>query len=182
MDKSERNKFGTHGLFDVLLGLHGYKYEDWTYEVYVFRTKETRHTRDLMFMEEVMPWLHRRELLRHRSPGAPSLLRRSLGTLTPSVLARVESGQPENSSPTCVSPGWSDESFVQATSNMAQDPVSWLPINDSVASPIVKGDIIVTPNADTTVVAVGDDDILVQDNDTREKFHLSPLQSFSKMN
>ena len=39
MDKSERNKFGTHGLFDVLLGLHGYKYEDWTYEVYVFPYK-----------------------------------------------------------------------------------------------------------------------------------------------
>ena len=65
---------------------------------------------------------------------------------------------------------------------MAQDPVSGLPINDSVASPIVKGDIIVTPNADTTVAAVGDDGILVQDNDTREKFHLSPLQSVSKMN
>ena len=80
-------------------------------------------------------------------------------------------------SPACVSPGWSDESFVHATSNMAQDPASWLPINDLVASPIVKGGIIVTPNADTTVVAVSNEDILVQDNDTKE-FHLSPLQPF----
>ena len=80
MDKSERNKFGAHGLFGVLLGLHGYKYEDWTYEVYVFRTKGIRHTRDLVFMEEAMPWLHGRELLRHRFPGSPSLLRRPLGT------------------------------------------------------------------------------------------------------
>ena len=55
---------------------------------------------------------------------------------------------------------------------MAQDPTSWLPVNDSVASPIVKGDIIVTPNADTTVVAVSSEDIIVQDNDTKEKFRL----------
>ena len=53
MDKSERNKFGAHGLFGVLLGLHGYKFEDWTYEVYVFRTKGIRHTRDLVFIEKL---------------------------------------------------------------------------------------------------------------------------------
>ena len=172
MDKSERNKFGAHGLFGVLLGLHGYKFEDWTYEVYVFRTKGIRHTRDLVFMEEVMPWLHGRELLRHRAPDSPSFLRRSLGVLTPSVLARLEDGRMEISSPTCVSPGWSDESFVHATSNMAQNPTSWLPVNDSVASPIVKGDIIVAPNADTTAVAVSSDGIMAQENDTKEKFHL----------
>ena len=118
-------------------------------------------------MEEVMPWLHGRELLRHRSPNSPSLLRRSLGTLTPSLLVRLENGRTEISPPTCVSPGWSDEPFVHATSNMAKDPTSWLPINDSVASPIVKGYIIITPNADTTVVAVSDEDIWVQDNDTK---------------
>jgi hypothetical protein len=61
---------------------------------------------------------------------------------------------------------------------MAQDPVSWMPIKDSVASPIVKGDIVVTPNADTTAMAVHDDGIVVQVNGTNEKFHLSPLQSF----
>ena len=84
----------------------------------------------------------------------------------------------EISSPACVSPGWSDEPFMRATSNMAQDPTSWLPIKDSVASPIVKGGIIVTPNSDTTVVAVSNEGTLVQDNNTKEKFHLSPLQSF----
>ena len=54
---------------------------------------------------------------------------------------------------------------------MAQDPISWIPVNNSVASPIVKGDIIVTPNAGTTVVVVSSDGILVQDSDTKEKFH-----------
>ena len=71
MDKSERNRLGAHGLFGVLLGLHGYKFEDWTYEVYVFRTKGIRHIQDLVSMEEVMPWLHGRELLRHRPPNSP---------------------------------------------------------------------------------------------------------------
>ena len=81
IDKAEREKFGAHGLFGVLLGLHGYKFEDWTYEVYIFRTKGTRHTRDLVFMEEVMPWLHGRELLQRQTPNSSSMLRRSLGTL-----------------------------------------------------------------------------------------------------
>ena len=61
---------------------------------------------------------------------------------------------------------------------MAQDPTSWLPIYYSIASSIVKGDVIITPNADTTVVAVSNEGIMVQDNGTKEKFHLSALQSF----
>ena len=137
IDKTEREKFEAHGLFGVLMGLHGYKFEDWTYEVHVFRTKATRHTRDLVFMEDIMPFLHGRELLqRQRQPDAESpFLRRTLGHLTPSILARTQDNSKfKISSPTCISPGWSDESFVHAASNMARDPMSWMPLNDSAAS------------------------------------------------
>ena len=53
-----------------------------------------------------------------------------------------------------------------------------MPVNGPVASPIAKGGIIVTPNADTTVLEVSEEDILVQSSDTKEKFRLSPLQPF----
>ena len=56
LDKKERGAFGTHGLFGALLSLHGYTYEQWTYEVLIFRTRGNRHTRDDVFMENVMPF------------------------------------------------------------------------------------------------------------------------------
>ena len=187
IDKTERDKFGAHGLFGILMGLHGYKFEDYTYEVHCFRTKAMRHTRDIVFMEDIVPFLHGRELLqRQRTPNAESPFpRRTLGHLTPNIFSRVENIPNDGSatkdgiaSPECISPGWSDASFVHATSNMARDPAAWMPVNDTAASPILKGDIIVTPNADTTVVAVNKNDIVVQIDGTSERFHLSPLQSF----
>ena len=182
IDKSEREKFGAHGLFGVLMGLHAYTFEDWTYEVLVFRTKSTRFTRDLVSMEDVMPFLHGREMLqRQQSTTSESpFLRRTIGHLTPSILARTQDDKSKSGivTPACISPGWSDASFVHAASNMARDPISWMPLNDSAASPILKGDTVITPNADTTVVAVSKNDIVVQIDGTSERFHLSPLQSF----
>ena len=53
-----------------------------------------------------------------------------------------------------------------------------MPVNEPVASPNVRGANIITPNADTTDMAVSNDGIMAQDNDTKEKFHLPPLQTF----
>jgi hypothetical protein len=61
---------------------------------------------------------------------------------------------------------------------MARDLMSRMPLNDSAASLIQKGDTIITPNADTTVMAVHKDDIVVQIDGTKQRFHLSPSLSF----
>ena len=46
-------------MFGVLLGLHGYKFEDWLdIQSLCLPHKGIRHTRDLVFMEGLMPWLH----------------------------------------------------------------------------------------------------------------------------
>ena len=181
LDKKERETFGTHGLFGALLGLHGYTYEQWTYEVLIFRTRGIRHTRDVVFMENIMPFRIGRQHL-----DQPTYIRRTIGTLTPKILS---SSSPDRSSEMgaadheeditqALSPAWSAKSFVHATSNLAKDPSSWLQLDDTAASPIRVGDTIICPDADTTVISVSPKGPIVQIEGTNETVCIPAFSSF----
>jgi hypothetical protein len=55
-EKHQRVRFSQHGEFAAVLGLGGDRYDEWTYEVYLFRTRARVARRDILFCEDVMPF------------------------------------------------------------------------------------------------------------------------------
>ena len=129
-------------------------------------------------MENVMPFRIRRQHL-----DKPTDVRRTIETLTPNILCSTSlDDSPHLSSvdhhddiSQAISPVWSAKSFVHATSNLAQDPSSWLQLDDTAASPIRVGDSIICPDADTTVISVSPKGPMVQIDGTNEKFCILPF-------
>ena len=60
-EKFQRQKFQQHGEFAVVLGIAGDRYDEWTYEVFLFRTRARVARRDILFREDVMPFAQGRE-------------------------------------------------------------------------------------------------------------------------
>ena len=63
LEKEQRAKFGAHGALAVLVGLNGFKFPDFTYQLCIPKSRQTTFRRDLLFAEEHMPYREGRAML-----------------------------------------------------------------------------------------------------------------------
>ena len=53
-EKLHRDRFQQHGEFAAVIGISGDRNDEWTYEVYLFRTRARVARRDILFREDIM--------------------------------------------------------------------------------------------------------------------------------
>jgi len=167
LPKEERGTFGSLGVRGVLISLSLLTHPSWTYEVWSPLTGRTYQRRDVLFLESSMPFRDARAMM-VSADGQASWLRRGLGKFTRSMLRADDDDDSGLTSWLEENPGDLNDIGV----------AGWLPVHDSVASPIQVGDTLIVLNTPTEVVAVSPDMIQARDLRTRKLLSVPTCNPF----
>jgi hypothetical protein len=168
-EKSQREKFRQHGEFAAVLGIAGDRYDEWTYEVYLFRSKSRVARRDILFREDIMPFAQGRLLLSFDPSQTQDLwVRRAITPLDPALLREDEDSDLHLD-------GWDSDALAMAAHNLSKDPRSWMALRDDASCPISVGDTIYCGSTENTVLNVSPAGIRVPTpGSPTEGIHLIP--------
>jgi hypothetical protein len=116
LQKAQRVKFGVHGALGMLLGLGGFKFNDFTYQVWL-PNNEIIFVRDCVIAEDYRPFAVGRRAV---SVDQGHWLSRGVGAMSRSAL-REHDEDSEHSLE-----GWDDGDLGVSMANLANDPTTFL--------------------------------------------------------
>jgi hypothetical protein len=168
LEKQDRLKYGPKGVRGVLVGCANHSHPDWTYVAWSPVTDHTYYRRDILFNQRPMPFRDARKLISTPASG-PQQVRRGIAPFSRSVFRDFDEDMsldnwdsPDNpESPLC-----------------DLGAAAWLPVNDSVASPIQVGDTLFVSDHPTAVISVSPQEIRARNLITNVTHSISPRGQF----
>jgi hypothetical protein len=146
LEKKERKRFGHHGALAVHIGLNGFRFPDFTRELFVLHSRQIIYRRDVLFAEDYMPFREGRGMM--TTVNHDHWMGPGVGVLTRSVMREA----------TCSDgvglEGLDDHSLALAATNLANEPTSWMKLSSGADSPVQVGDVVVHDFEDYTAAAV----------------------------